>query len=356
MIDYEKVFILNSRDMLSLAGVHNPKRFFYKEISHFLLYDKLDELFENINFSFLEKYQYIIYLDPQDICNFDDLYDRKLEPYIISEKIREVGLEDKLYFASCNLLDNYKNIKHLPVVTFISSCNSKSVELNFDRKFDKKFLFLNRKYRIHRENVYNFLKDKDILKQCMYSYNSFNEELPNYTPLKEDLSFLFPEKTNPSDHITSKTFCSILTETHFYEKDYSARLQLTNYGEVIFPTEKLDRVLMYGHPFIAVSNYKFLDKLKQLGFKTFDRWWDESYDLIQNDEERMSAILKVIEEVSTWSEEKCYSTLSEMKQILQHNSFIRSKIRQVKDKYPIPDYWNANLSDFIFLENLTPNL
>jgi hypothetical protein len=49
-------------------------------------------------------------------------------------------------------------------------------------------------------------------------------------------------------------------------------------GNVFFATEKFWRAVATKTPFIVQGPQFFLSRLKQLGFLTFDQWWDEGYD------------------------------------------------------------------------------
>ena len=60
-------------------------------------------------------------------------------------------------------------------------------------------------------------------------------------------------------------FLNIVTETLFN-------------SESIFISEKTYKPIYLCQPFIIFGNPHTLKKLKQLGYKTFDKWIDESYD------------------------------------------------------------------------------
>jgi hypothetical protein len=62
-----------------------------------------------------------------------------------------------------------------------------------------------------------------------------------------------------------------------------------------------------------------IKKLKELGFKTFDKWWDESYDNETNYTKRMDMITSVMEEIASWDMDKCYQVTQEMEEVLIHN-------------------------------------
>ena len=115
-----------------------------------------------------------------------------------------------------------------------------------------------------------------------------------------------------------KTFVNIVTET-LTQKD------------VVFITEKTYKPIYTCQPFIIVGNTYSLKKLKELGFKTFDKWWDESYDDEIDFEIKMNKIKKILEEIASWDLEKCMLIRNEMKEILIHN------YNQMLDKTELAD-------------------
>ena len=72
-------------------------------------------------------------------------------------------------------------------------------------------------------------------------------------------------------------------------------------------------------PFIVFSSPNYLKKLKEMGYKTFDKWWDESYDEELDFTKRFEKIIKIMEEISMWSLDKCYEITQEMEEVLIHN-------------------------------------
>lgn len=89
-------------------------------------------------------------------------------------------------------------------------------------------------------------------------------------------------------------------------------------GNTFFPTEKTWRPMLLETPFIVQGPQWYLHRLRDLGFQTFDRWWDEGYSEDpanwQNTE-----IKKVINSVSELSLEKLQEMYTEMKPVLAHN-------------------------------------
>lgn len=109
-----------------------------------------------------------------------------------------------------------------------------------------------------------------------------------------------------NDTAHNSTFLNIVTETMWN-------------NESIFFTEKTYKPMYMCQPFILFGNPYSLKKLKELGFKTFDKWWDESYDSELDLNIRLEKITKVLEEISNWDFDKCFTITNEMEDILIHN-------------------------------------
>jgi len=68
-----------------------------------------------------------------------------------------------------------------------------------------------------------------------------------------------------------------------------------------------------------VSSPHTLKYLHELGFKTFDKWWDESYDLEEDNEKRLEKICELILKISKFSIKKCKLIYDDMIPILKYN-------------------------------------
>jgi hypothetical protein len=81
----------------------------------------------------------------------------------------------------------------------------------------------------------------------------------------------------------------------------------TVFDERIHLTEKILRPIACGHPFILAAGPGSLSVLRRYGFKTFSGYIDESYDNIQDPQERLAAIcyeMKRIQQLSSTDREK----------------------------------------------------
>ena len=75
-----------------------------------------------------------------------------------------------------------------------------------------------------------------------------------------------------------------------------------------------------GHPVIQYGPVGHIAEMKKRGFKTFDKWWDESYDKVEDDWERLKVIFDVVETLSKKSPNEMLKMYIDMKDILQYNS------------------------------------
>lgn len=84
-------------------------------------------------------------------------------------------------------------------------------------------------------------------------------------------------------------------------------------------SEKMMYSIFAYRPFILVSTPNSLEFAKQYGFRTFDRWWDESYDTIVDDAARMNAILDLVDFINSKSILELKTMLKSMHSTLMHN-------------------------------------
>ena len=76
------------------------------------------------------------------------------------------------------------------------------------------------------------------------------------------------------------TACSIVSETNDNDRE-------------IFMTEKIWKPIIAKHVFVVHGNYLYLQKLREMGFKTFNNFFEEAYDLQRNPSTRIDTIVDV---------------------------------------------------------------
>jgi hypothetical protein len=98
----------------------------------------------------------------------------------------------------------------------------------------------------------------------------------------------------------------IVTETVFYHD----KLHLT---------EKIFKPIVAQRPFLLAAAPGNLAYLKSYGFQTFDRWIDESYDDIQDSDQRLQAIVEQTQRLCSMSTNDLQQMHKEMQPVLEHN-------------------------------------
>jgi hypothetical protein len=141
------------------------------------------------------------------------------------------------------------------------------------KKFD--FLFLNKTNKVHRTKLINAF-DGNFFNESLYS-NWPNIKLPH----EYEQHFPYPLRGKDQDIVIqqySDTKFSLLSESS------------VNNNEV-FITERLWKSVIAEHPFVVHGNHLYLQKLREMGFKTFSKYFDESYDLESDNEIRIKKIV-----------------------------------------------------------------
>lgn len=199
----------------------------------------------------------------------------------------------------------------------------------------KLFSYLNLKPRIHRIQLYILLYFKKLLNKGMVSLEdfgsldedfkannpsnftfggkSFSQEfvnqvkqtLPSRIDGKSNREPGIPYVTRFHPNVALNSWVQVVSETYFYEN-----------SNTLFVSEKTFKVIASSQPFIIFGNKGSLRELKKLGYKTFDKWWDESYDEM-DDNDRINAIAQILEDVDKI--ENKVEWFAEMKEVLEHN-------------------------------------
>jgi len=84
-------------------------------------------------------------------------------------------------------------------------------------------------------------------------------------------------------------------------------------------TEKTFKPIAMGMPFVIVGTQGSLEYLRSYGFKTFGDFWDESYDTIDDDNERITTVAKTLADLDRLSELEKTQLYRSMASTIKHN-------------------------------------
>ena len=254
--------------------------------------------------------------------------------WTLISQLQAMGLDDLvlakklLLISGGDMATDYPHIKYEHFISCIVDYDENIDAMrHIDSIFDTPqkphtFLFLNGRSRAHRKYLWHQFNKLGLLDQALWTmldsrpagYRHFKlvedniNILANGTPLKwlptkyEIDQFHNPKITvGPGEQSNIKfdlfnniwgeiylnpapyrdTYFSVVTET-VYEYPYT------------FCTEKIAKPLAQGHPWIVAANQGFYRDVRNMGFKTFDGIIDESFDQIDNHQQRMDRIIQVV--------------------------------------------------------------
>jgi hypothetical protein len=84
-------------------------------------------------------------------------------------------------------------------------------------------------------------------------------------------------------------------------------------------TEKTFKPIAMGMPFVLVATQGSLEYLRSYGFKTFGHVWDESYDAIQDDHERIAAVASLLRSLCDLSVTERLALWQVCRETIEHN-------------------------------------
>jgi hypothetical protein len=177
------------------------------------------------------------------------------------------------------------------------------------------------------ENDINIMATPSALKYLPDHYEVERYRNPVFGLIDTDRSFLKQELfrlewgeiyLKPEPYID--TYFSLVTETVCAESNLS------------FRTEKIAKPLTMGHPFIVASTPGFYRDLRNLGFHTFEGIIDESFDSIENAQQRMDRVIDIVHDLC---QQDLDSFLTACRDICKYNQQRLSELReQVNQEFP----------------------
>lgn len=105
-----------------------------------------------------------------------------------------------------------------------------------------------------------------------------------------------------------------------YNDTFISIVNSSTFGEPfpVYDEKPLNATINF-RPFIMVGPPGSLALMREDGFRTFNEFWDESYDEEQNHQARLEKIFDLLLDINSWSIEKCQSVHTQMHEILFHN-------------------------------------
>lgn len=202
-----------------------------------------------------------------------------------------------------------------------------------------KFLFLNGRARPHRKYLWNKFRMLNLLEQslCTMLEGADIQQLPKYYEVEQyqhNQVIVDPAGNQLIKHeMFNNTWGEIYAKAEPYVDSYFSVVTETvaEYPHS-FRTEKIAKPLLLGHPWIAATTFGFYRDIQNLGFQTFSHVIDESFDLIDNTQDRLDRISDIVvdlchQDLASFLD-ACYSVCKYNQQHLQEYR------TQLRHKFP----------------------
>ena len=167
------------------------------------------------------------------------------------------------------------------------------------------------------KSLYPIVADQDILPETVFSSDGEHISIGDWTNFS---------------HQYKRVYFNVVTESCYYD-------------ECIYFSEKIFKPIGQLTPFILMSTPYSLAKLREIGFKTFDGWIDESYDNEEDNDKRFFMIIEVIKNLCGMSKEELHDWYYSMTDILIHNQ------KTLRDYQPLQDTLDMKSPDRIRIWN-----
>ena len=224
-----------------------------------------------------------------------------------------------------------------------------------------KFLFLNGRMRGHRRYFLYKFKETGLLDQTLWTNLDASKGVGELHLTKSSIEYpvgLLPVHYMPPeyevDRYRKRTATPTETLTDLLEGKFNlfdqewgeiyinAKPYLDTYFSLItetvfdhpysFRTEKLWKPVAVGHPFIVVSNAGYYRDLQNLGFRTFGHLIDESFDSIDNNQQRIERIAEIVEDLCC-QDLPAFITAAE--EVCKYNQLLMIELRsKVREEFP----------------------
>jgi hypothetical protein len=311
-------------DALTLARVKNKEAYLVLDNANECFYSSVDGIYKHLVMEAgIPASQIILVSGGYDIAN----YVRTFSQQIGQELINVEWFNGQEFSVNRQLSVNQKN--------FVGKTLQK-------KPYTKKFLNLNRRWRLHRPSMLALLYEADVIKDGHVSFDtddfgkSWDEtwvgldhyfrvfpdmharmikgyDVKNLLPLIVDTENLKVNKDFIMDSLDPfylETYFGLVSETTFTTLHNS---------DGRFLTEKTFKSIASAHPFILVAPPKSMELLRNIGYKTFDGIINESYDQEHNDGKRMTMIVDEVKRLCNLSETELDHFLTECAKICEHN-------------------------------------
>ena len=242
---------------------------------------------------------------------------------IRNKKLLLVGCGDMEPELNCMVYDHY---------AYRATCYESNAKqgARADEIYNKlhkpyKFLFLNGRTRPHRKYMIELMRDTGLLDHALWTnldttpvynhtYSTRLFERPGEIQLLPSVYEVEQFHAGQKDQYQHAFVKHELFDNQWGDVYIRAEPYIDTYFSLVSETvfdypyslrsEKIYKPIAMAHPFIAVANCGFYRDLRHAGYQTFGHLIDESFDAIDNNQDRLDRIAQVVQDL-------CASDLAE---------------------------------------------
>lgn len=284
------------------------------------------------------------------------IYSEPDDPYLIEKRLQElcdIHAIDRMgvFLLTGNTVsDQISGQGYLQYHEFLYEQQNKTASnLATANLKEKKYTCLNRIHKQYRKEFVWNLWNNDLINNTYVSYGNVpNIDTRGDFDIIND-GFIISQSKRISyvpdmfDELKLPLRADELTEAdhnnhsvnvnHFHTNSYW-NIAMETYLDAVggtFLTEKTFKPIKHGQAFIILGTENSLALLKDQGYKTFDRWIDESYDTIRNVRFRWYAVFEETRNIALKSLEQLHRDYLAQLPIIHHNQehFKRNKQAQL---------------------------
>jgi len=270
----------------------------------------------------------------------DSLQERKIPPQSVIY-LTGNALVERQYDEWCYEREITERIKCLTYACFEEEifCNHNHIytpnmtdHVSYKTKEDVlTFTCLQKRPRKHRREFWDLLCEHDLRDRGLCSFPEANwwidGEVHDDSNYGQYVSRLHPK-------YCLRTYVSVVSEPQYYKSELS-----------VFNSEKIFKPIACYHPFIILGGHGSLDALKRRGYRTFSKWFDESYDRIEDDKKRMDAIIDTLKWIDMIPDKNEW--FESMKTVLSHNydRFVKNSMGEDKAIVEVKEYYKEYFNE-----------
>lgn len=197
---------------------------------------------------------------------------------------------------------------------------------DLDLPRNKYYMCLNRNSgRLHRPKLILELIKLNLFNKGNISLLKSSEfdmfcKLPLNAEYKKLIGDVYPFVVDVEDAEVVSGMHNFFTKKDIWLDTYFSIVSETSVNEYCtFITEKTVRPMIYYHPFIVWGNPNTLSYLRSIGFETFPEFFDESYDSVHNEKDRLDIILDNVNRLCNMDITEIHDLYQIVKPKLIHN-------------------------------------